>query len=371
MKAHQVVVGVVLFVLGATGGALGWRWYSDAADAGHDAGWNQGEAEEKKSDAGALVITAPAILETLHPTIEAFGSAVLPPGATTAVEWPSELSVVRVLVVPGQAVTKDAQLVQVSASGDAETQLLAAGQAAESAGRALEAAKQRAERGLAARPELIAAEAAANEARQKLERLKVGVPPADGMIRAPRAGVVQAVRAQPGGVAGANTSLVDISVGESVVVQLGVEPGQAGDVAVGQKVTLSALDERDAARFEGTVSLIAPSINPAARLLEVTVTLGPGARPRAGTMLRGELALPEAKAVTIPRAAVVPDGDEEIVFVVRDGKAVRVPAVVGRRSGQRVEVVKGCAPGDQVVVVGQSQLTDGAPVRQEAAIDGH
>lgn len=371
MKARQAVVGVVLLALGAAGGALGWRWYFGADGVHHDAAAPEEGAGEKKAEPAALVVTAVATQEVLHPTIEALGSVMLAPTAVWAVVWPSELSVIKVLVAPGQTVEKDAPLVQVAASRDAETQALLAAQTAESADRALDAAKQRVERGLAARPELIAAEAVANEARQRLERLKAGAPPADGMIRTSAAGVVQAVRAQAGSVAGANTSLVDIAPGDGVVVLLGVEPARAPEAAVGQRVMLAPVDVRDPSRFEAVVSLVAPMVNPATRLVDVTATFAAGPQARVGTMLRGELALPEARVVIVPRAAVVPDGDKDVVFVVKEGKAVRAPVVLGRRSGDRVEVVKGCEAGDRVVVMGQSQLTDGAAVRQGGAVEGH
>ena len=89
-----------------------------------------------------------------------------------------------------------------------------------------------------------------------------------------------------------------------------------------------------------------------------------------GVMLRARVSLPEAAAVTVPRAAVIPDGDDEIAYVIRDGKAVRTPVRVGRRLRDRVQIEEGCAPGDRVVVMGQWQLTDGARVREEVAGEG-
>ena len=57
-----------------------------------------------------------------------------------------------------------------------------------------------------------------------------------------------------------------------------------------------------------------------------------------------------------------PDGSK-IVFVVEDGKAVQRSIEVGIEKEQRVQVVKGIKPGDQVVVTGSDKLKDGTPVR--------
>lgn len=366
--ARKTAVGVALVVLGVVAGVIAGRtWLAPGHAAEGEADKAAGDHEEKKPEAAALVRTAPVVEETVHPVIEALGSASVPTGAVAAVSWPSDVLVSRVLVQAGQTVEKGAPVAQVAMTRDGETQLALASQQAEAAARALAVAQERLDRALATRPEVIAAQGAADEAKQRLERLKAAVPPADGMVRAPGTGVVGSVKAQAGAVSAANTALVEINDPGAVVAQLGLEPAEAHDLRVGQRATVRPVDEHDAARYEGTVSIVSPALNPATRLIDVTVTLDGAARPAVGSMLRGELALPESKAVLVPRAGLVTGGDDLAVFVVRDGKAARVVVTLGRRVGERVEVTKGVAAGDRVVVVGQGQLEDGAPVREEHA----
>jgi len=57
--------------------------------------------------------------------------------------------------------------------------------------------------------------------------------------------------------------------------------------------------------------------------------------------------------IGVPKSAVVYEGDEVRVFVVRDNRLLQSRVVkVGRETGDMVEVVKGLAPGDKVVTAG-------------------
>ncbi len=80
--------------------------------------------------------------------------------------------------------------------------------------------------------------------------------------------------------------------------------------------------------------------------------------------LRAKATLPGATGVLIPRAALVPDGEEMIVYVVRDGTAARTPVKIAQRGSDQVLLASGCAPGDHIVVSGQGQLTGGETVRE-------
>ena len=67
-------------------------------------------------------------------------------------------------------------------------------------------------------------------------------------------------------------------------------------------------------------------------------------------------------ALVLPEQALVPQGEEQFVFRVIDGKAARTKVEVGQRRDGRVEVVKGVTPGDTIVTAGQLKLRDGTPV---------
>jgi multidrug efflux pump subunit AcrA (membrane-fusion protein) len=71
-------------------------------------------------------------------------------------------------------------------------------------------------------------------------------------------------------------------------------------------------------------------------------------------------------AVLVPREAIVRDGDETAVFIARDDKAHRQPVTIGLTDADHVEIVKGIAAGDNVIVDGQAGLPDDATIHVSA-----
>ena len=68
-------------------------------------------------------------------------------------------------------------------------------------------------------------------------------------------------------------------------------------------------------------------------------------------------------AILVPREAVVQQGTSSVVFVNDNGKASQRQVQTGMSDATSIEVVSGIAPGEQVVVVGQNGLRNGAPIQ--------
>jgi hypothetical protein len=70
-------------------------------------------------------------------------------------------------------------------------------------------------------------------------------------------------------------------------------------------------------------------------------------------------------ALVVPRSAVLPDEDnKQVLFTVKDGKAVRHEVDVGITAGDLVEVTaSGLNAGDAVVTLGNYELTDGMSIQ--------
>jgi len=65
-----------------------------------------------------------------------------------------------------------------------------------------------------------------------------------------------------------------------------------------------------------------------------------------------------------PKSAVRTDGNQSIVFVVRDERAERRAVKVGAADGDQIEIVSGLNAGERIVVDGVATLTDGARVKE-------
>jgi membrane fusion protein (multidrug efflux system) len=68
-------------------------------------------------------------------------------------------------------------------------------------------------------------------------------------------------------------------------------------------------------------------------------------------------------AIQVPEQALVPQGQDQFVFKVEDGKAAFTKVTTGIRREGMVEIVEGLAPDDEVVTAGQLKIRDGAAVQ--------
>lgn len=146
-----------------------------------------------------------------------------------------------------------------------------------------------------------------------------------------------------------------------------VDEADVANVRPGMKATVS-LDSLPGRSFSttveriGTASVVTPTGGTA---FPVTLRL-PDAN---GTVLLGMNGTAEivveslADVLSVPVEAVLDDDGVSYVYVVRDGRAVRVDVETGRLTETRAEIVRGLKEGDEVIVTGLSSLKDGAPVK--------
>jgi membrane fusion protein (multidrug efflux system) len=68
-------------------------------------------------------------------------------------------------------------------------------------------------------------------------------------------------------------------------------------------------------------------------------------------------------ALVVPEQALVPQGEDQFIFRIVDGRAQRVKVEVGQRRDGKAEILKGIEPQDVVVTAGQLKLRDGVPLK--------
>jgi hypothetical protein len=94
------------------------------------------------------------------------------------------------------------------------------------------------------------------------------------------------------------------------------------------------------------VTRTAWALDAKARTLRTAIDLpNPDGTLRPGMYAYAALTVALPPTWTLPSAAVVRQGDATFVFLVRDGKAVRVDVQAGHDDGARVEVFKVAVPG--------------------------
>ncbi len=117
-------------------------------------------------------------------------------------------------------------------------------------------------------------------------------------------------------------------------------------------------------QFNGKVASIDSRIDPVSRSVLVRGNVdNRDGRLKPGMFMTVRLVRAEDQTLALPEQALVPENDRQYVFVVRDDQAHKTEVTTGRRRPGEVEVLKGLADGDIVVVEGTQKIGDGTPVR--------
>ncbi|HEY6166470.1 MAG TPA: efflux RND transporter periplasmic adaptor subunit [Verrucomicrobiae bacterium] len=130
-----------------------------------------------------------------------------------------------------------------------------------------------------------------------------------------------------------------------------------------------SVDNYPGEAFTGTTYLISPAVSMASRAFGVgALVTNTDFRLKANTFARGTLVLERGVPTpVVPIEAVVSFAGVTKVFVIEGNVARGRAVVVGRIRDGMQEIVEGLKPGEQVVVSGQSRLSDGAAVAVQTA----
>lgn len=138
-------------------------------------------------------------------------------------------------------------------------------------------------------------------------------------------------------------------------------------VKKGMKVDVE-LDALPNEKFEGKISRITPSIDPQTRTFEVELTVANGKEQiKPGMYARVTMNYGTRQNVVVPDQSVVKmmgSGDRFIYVYKADGTVSYQKVELGRRMGDKYEVLSGVADGDEVVVTGQVALKNGIAVER-------
>jgi Cu(I)/Ag(I) efflux system membrane fusion protein len=232
------------------------------------------------------------------------------------------------------------------------------------------------------RSRLAGAEALAAAARERLllagmSEAQVGALEASGQVQSrltlasPIDGVVAELGVREGMTVPMGAMLYRLVNLGSVWVEAEVPEAQAALVRPGQAVEVS-VPAWPGEVFRGRVAAVLPEVNAETRTLRARIELAnPGARLRPGmyaTVALGDTAAPKDPVLLVPAEAVIRTGTRAIVLVAEAaGKFRQAEVSLGREAGGQIEVLKGLAPGAQVVVSGQFLVDSEANLRATGA----
>lgn len=209
-----------------------------------------------------------------------------------------------------------------------------------------------------ARDEAVSA-AATTRAVVELIRSRIGKL----SIAAPFPGIVGIRKVSVGAFLNPGTAIVNLEKIDELKVDFKIPELHLAQVRPGQtvEVTVDALPGRT---FTGTIYAIDPLVDVNGRALTIRARLpNPALELRPGLfariLVKGQA---EKNVVVVPEEAIVPRGQQTLVYRIEDGKAVETKVRLGARRAGTVEILEGLPAGATVVTAGHTRLRNGAAV---------
>jgi membrane fusion protein (multidrug efflux system) len=205
--------------------------------------------------------------------------------------------------------------------------------------------------------------AAQRMAQMRLDDTRI-VAPFDGYVAQRILEVGAAVSAQAAATSNASVAILTIQDIDPVKVQIEIPERDVPRVRSGNIVRL-ATDAYPDRRFVGTVARVVHALDPRTRTMGVEVDIAnPERLLKPGMYARVDLVLETRRgALLVPLEVLTGIDNRPSVLVVRNGRVATVPVELGPTSGSSVQIVKGLAPDDQVILHGKDLVRDGQTVR--------
>jgi HlyD family secretion protein len=176
-------------------------------------------------------------------------------------------------------------------------------------------------------------------------------------VTAPDDGVITARTVTVGQIAQAGSEMLRLLRNGRIEWRGEAPESRLAELKAGQQVTISTAD---GAVFNGTIRVVAPTIQAGNRTGLIYVDLPPNERLRPGMFARGDIAISHAMAFTVPLQSVVSADGYSYVFVLKhDNHVERRRVETGGVHDAEIEVSNGLEAGDMVVGKGAGFLKDG------------
>ena len=162
----------------------------------------------------------------------------------------------------------------------------------------------------------------------------------------------------------AGQSLFTLVNESEMILEVGVSPQIVGKIQVGTtaKVKIEELNKE----VEGEVYEISGAAQNATRQFLVKIKMqNPDRELKSGMYGTASIDTGAEEGVVIPKESIVVRGVEQIVYIIKDGKAVAIPIkIVNQNETYAAVTGDGLAVGSELVVDGQNVVQDGEKVKK-------
>ena len=189
-------------------------------------------------------------------------------------------------------------------------------------------------------------------------------------IKAPTAGIISARNAQVGAIANNSAEPLFRMIQDGVIeVQADVIETELAQISVGDP---AQLEIPGAGTVEGTVRLVAPTVDASNRLGDVRVSLEGSNMLRTGLFAGGWIITDRHEGLTVPTTAILTDAKGDYLLEVQDNTLIRRDVTAGFIWNDIREVISGLDDGAVVVARASAFFSDGDkvnPVPQKVDVE--
>lgn len=313
----------------------------------------------------AQVTTRAATTGDLPVVVHGFGLVEFDPAQLLTLNTEIEARVLELGARAGESVDKGRTLLKLAPSRAARLDLERARRDARTAADAAARAERLRADGLASDADVEAAQGTARDQAATLASLEARAQSlAD--LKAPSAGVVDALLVRPGDLVAPGTALVRLAQPDALQARISIEPEDAALLGRDVAIRLTGLNHPDQ-QIDTRLRILDRRLDPTTRMTTAWADLPAGSGFLTGESVRAQLtAEVHRDVVIVPRSAVFHDANGAYLFLDEGGKAQLRRIETGITNGERTEIRSGVRPGDTVIVEGAAVLSDGMDVRTTA-----
>ena len=182
------------------------------------------------------------------------------------------------------------------------------------------------------------------------------------LLKSPINGAVQKLTLHPGDLVPAGTVVATIARAASLQARFGIDPAIAQRLTTGAHIRVEP--SAGGTAIATRLGAVDPAVDPATRLATIVAPLPPEAHISIGQAVAGDVDVSKSlKGLTVPYTALLDDGGQPFIFVVKGGVAHRVDVKAGPQGYGRILVSGKLEAGDAVVTAGGTAIEDGMKVR--------
>lgn len=308
----------------------------------------------------ALVSLGTVTKGSVQQTLTLYGAVQKDSTAQYALSTPIEAMVGEIAKPVGSAVRIGDVVAYLRPSPSSRVAIAKAASDARTASQAYTRAQRLRADGLASDADVESARSVAVSAQAQQSAMKLSAR--DLTLRAEASGYVEAVPVNPGDLVAPGSTVAMLTRSGTQRAGFGIAPQAAAKLTPGIKVRIA--DGSGGPALNVSIESVDMTVDSQTRLASVYARIPASVHMAPGQPLTAQVPIAtRSDALTVPYSALLDDGGQPYVFVVKNGVAHRSDVMAGPSNGQRIVIVKGVSPGDKVVTVGGTALEDGMKVR--------